>query len=143
VELEFKNLGPWIFGTKQLKRYTQDSPVMPDVWLQFGREPDAALDLLLEPFAGSTPAELARAVLDADHSPTATQPIELAYNQSHVAAKLTFEEMLRSVLPLSKWWQERLWPPDTTSVAEVLTQRQDEIVAGLRDPMREQGRTPT
>jgi serine protease AprX len=143
VQLEFKNLGPWIFGTKQLKRYTQDSPVMPDVWLEFGRHPDAALDLLLEPFAGSTPAELARAVLDADHSPSETQPIALAYNQSHVATKLTFEEMLRSVLPLSKWWQERLWPPGPTSVAEVLTERRDAIVAGLREPMREQGRRPT
>ncbi len=68
VKLEFKNLGPWIFGTDQLKRFTQDSPIMPDVWLQYGREPNDAIDLLLEPHAESTTGELARAVLDADHS---------------------------------------------------------------------------
>ena len=142
MKLEFKNLGPWIFGTEQLKRFTQDSPIMPDVWLEYGREPGTALDLLLEPHAESTTAELARAVLDADHSAKQTAPLQLAYNQSHVAVKLTFEELLRSVLPLSAWWQQYLWPPGTTSVATVLRKRSEEIVAGLREPMREQGRRP-
>jgi hypothetical protein len=142
VQLEFKNLGPWIFGTEQLKRFTQDSPVMPDVWLQYGREPDDPIDLLLEPHAESTTAALAKAVLDADHTPTDPAPIRLAYNQSHVATELTFEQMLRGVLPLSEWWQEHLWPPDAESVAAVLTERRAEIVAGLKEPMREQGRRP-
>jgi hypothetical protein len=31
VKLELKNLGPWIFGTEQLKRFTQDSPVRIDL----------------------------------------------------------------------------------------------------------------
>jgi hypothetical protein len=143
VKLEFKNLGPWIFGTEQLKRFTQDSPVMPDVWLQYGREPDAAIDLLLEPHASSTTAGLAQAVLEADHTPKEPAPIRLAYNQSHVATELTFVQMLRSVLPLSEWWQEHLWPPDAASVSAVLTERRADIVAGLMEPMREQGRKPT
>ena len=142
VKLEFKNLGPWIFGTEQLKRFTQDSPVMPDVWLQYGREPNAAIDLLLEPHAESTTAELAQAVLEADHSPKDPAPLQLAYNQSHVAAELTFRQMLRSVLPLSAWWQEYLWPSGVTSVAAVLRERREEIIAGLEEPMREQGRRP-
>jgi len=143
VKLEFKNLGPWIFGTEQLKRFTQDSPVMPDVWLQYGREPDAAIDLLLEPHEDSTTGDLAKAVLEADHSPQTTEPIELAYNGSHVAARLTFEQMLRSVLPLSEWWQEHLWPGDGESAAAILNARRAEIITGLREPMREQGRRPT
>ncbi|MDQ3724261.1 MAG: S8 family peptidase [Actinomycetota bacterium] len=143
MKLEFKNLGPWIFGDEQLKRFTQDSPVMPDVWLQYGAEPDAAIDLLLEPHEDSTTGELAKAVLEADHSPTSPGPIELAYNGSHVVTRLTFEQMLRSVLPLSKWWQEQLWPGDTESVATILHARREEIIAGLREPMREQGRRPT
>ena len=142
VKLEFKNLGPWIFGTDQLKRFTQDSPIMPDVWLQYGREPTEAIDLLLEPHAHATTAELAQAVLEADHSPTEPAPLKLAYNQSHVAAKLTFEELLRSVLPLSEWWQRKLWPEGSTSVADVLTTHRAEIIAGLKEPMREQGRQP-
>ena len=143
MKLEFKNLGPWIFGTEQLKRFTQDSPVMPDVWLQYGREPASALDLLLEPHEDSTTGELAQAVLEADHSPTSPAPIELAYNASHVAARLTFEQMLRSVLPLSEWWQEHLWPGDGESAAAILEARRAEIIAGLQEPMREQGRRPT
>lgn len=142
MKLEFKNLGPWIFGTEQLKRFTQDSPIMPDVWLQYGREPLAAIDLLLEPHAESSTAELAAAVLDADHSAKEPAPLQLAYNASHVAVKLTFTELLRSVLPLSEWWQQHLWPPDATAVADVLTARREEIVAGLKEPMREQGRRP-
>ena len=143
MKLEFKNLGPWIFGTEQLKRFTQDSPVMPDVWLQYGVEPNTAIDLLLEPHEDATTGELAQAVLDADHSPTSPEPIELAYNGSHVAVRLTFEQMLRSVLPLSEWWQEHLWPGEAESVAAILDARRDEIIAGLKEPMREQGRRPT
>ena len=142
MKLEFKNLGPWIFGTEQLKRFTQDSPIMPDVWLQYGREPGAAIDLLLEPHAQSSTAELAQAVLEADHSATDPAPLQLAYNGSHVAARLTFEELLRSVLPLSEWWQQHLWPPASDAVADVLASRRAEIVEGLKEPMREQGRRP-
>lgn len=143
MKLEFKNLGPWIFGAEQLKRFTQDSPVMPDVWLQYGREPNAAIDLLLEPHEDSTTGDLAKAVLEADHSPKASEPIELAYNGSHVAARLTFEQTLRSVLPLSEWWQEHLWPGDGRSAAAILEGRRAEIIGGLQEPMREQGRRPT
>jgi hypothetical protein len=158
VKLEFKNLGPWIFGTEQLKRFTQDSPVMPDVWLQYGRAPGAAIDLLLEPYAGVTTAELAQALLEADHSPTDPAPVGLAYNGSHVAARLTFREMLRSALPLSRWWQEELWPqgapagaaadgagsgPSEAAAGAIVLARRAEIIAGLQEPMREQGRRPT
>ena len=158
MKLEFKNLGPWIFGTEQLKRFTQDSPVMPDVWLHYGREPSAAIDLLLEPYETATTAELAQALLEADHSPTDPAPIALAYNGSHVAAKLTFVEMLRSALPLSRWWQEELWPrgvpagaageeagsrPSEASADAIILARRAEIIAGLKEPMREQGRRPT
>ena len=31
------------------RRFTQDSPVLPDVWLEFGLHPRAARDLLLTP----------------------------------------------------------------------------------------------
>lgn len=157
MKLEFKNLGPWIFGEEQLKRFTQDSPVMPDVWLQYGRDPDEDIELLLEPHEESTTAQLAQAVLAADHSPTEPEPIRLAYNQSHVAVRLSFTQMVRSVLPLSEWWQQRLWPPGVTpatpddvldpgrqsTVAELLRDRREEIIAGLQEPMREQGRQPT
>lgn len=157
MKLAFKNLGPWIFGDEQLKRFTQDSPVMPDVWLEYGRRPAEEIELLLEPHEEASTARLAQAVLAADHSPTEPEPIRLAYNQSHVAVRLTFTQMLRSVLPLSEWWQQHLWPrgvtpttvadaltaPRELTVAELLRNRREQVIAGLQEPMREQGRQPT
>jgi len=154
VRLDFESLAPWIFGTDQLRRYTQDSPVMPDVWLKFGKAPSRPVDLLLEPYAGATTAELAAAV-DA-RLPDARARMRLAYNQSHVAVELTFVQMLRCVLPLSSWWQNDVWPdiplptslPPSAERERVLTagalirERREDIIAGLRAPMREQGRRP-
>ena len=43
--------------------------------------------------------------------------MQLAYNQSHVAAELTFEELVRGVLPMSRWWRDYLWPRGADDVA--------------------------
>jgi hypothetical protein len=139
VRLELRQLAPWVFGLGQLRRYTQDSPVMPDVWTAFGQAPDARLDLLLEPHREAGAATLALAL---QRTPmTAERPVmKLAYNQSHVAAKLTFHELVCGVLPLSGWWRDYLWPAGTEDVGALLTERKAEIVAGLENPMREQGR---
>ena len=104
MTLELRQLAPWVFGLGQLRRYTQDSPVMPDVWLAFGRDPDKRLDLLLEPHREAGAAALALAL---QQTPlTAERPVmRLACNQSHVAAALTFEELVTGVLPLSRWWR--------------------------------------
>jgi serine protease AprX len=139
VKLELRQLAPWVFGLGQLRRYTQDSPVMPDVWMAFGRDPDDRLDLLLEPHREAGAAALALAL---QQTPlTAERPVmRLAYNQSHVAAALTFEELVTGVLPLSRWWRDYLWPRGTEDVGVLLAERKREVVAGLENPMREQGR---
>ena len=36
-----------IFGTEKERRYTQDSPILPDVWLRFAAKPSEPADLLL------------------------------------------------------------------------------------------------
>jgi serine protease AprX len=139
VRLELRQLAPWVFGLGQLRRYTQDSPVMPDVWTAYGEDPDGRLDLLLEPHREAGAAALALALNETKLTPD-RKVMRLAYNQSHVAAALTFEELLRGALPLSNWWKAYLWPPDTTKVADVLRHRRKELIAGLENPMREQGR---
>lgn len=48
-----------IFETFGDQRYTQDSPIMPDVWARFVRSPRANADLLLTPQAGDSPSQLA------------------------------------------------------------------------------------
>jgi len=127
-----------MFGTGRVRRFTQDSPILPDVWLEFakGREersdrlttvvdpkdPFPPVKLLLTPFrdthTGDIQREL-RARLDKErtkpewkafqHSPKA--PKRVVYNQSTVAATLYFEDLIRAVLPMTDWWHrlDELW----------------------------------
>jgi serine protease AprX len=52
-----------IFSADETRRFTQDSPIMPDVWLVAGmfycRDPKARVDLLATPFKNHSPSELA------------------------------------------------------------------------------------
>jgi serine protease AprX len=85
------------------KRFTQDSPILAEVWLAFAQtKNDGRIDVLLNPDYKVDPgilvAELRRRGLNsADH--------RLAYNESHVVASVRLEELITIVLPLSGWWQ--------------------------------------
>ena len=100
-----------IFRGAASRRFTQDSPVLPDVWLAYGELAELGLgerlDLLLTPHRDATSATLAFAVRQrleedphSDHKAT-----QLAYSQANVVARLTLGELLRDVLPLSRWWK--------------------------------------
>jgi hypothetical protein len=39
-----------LLGSEWDRRFTQDSPILPDVWFEFGERPDRPLDLLLTPY---------------------------------------------------------------------------------------------
>jgi serine protease AprX len=111
-----KELIRWIFGTEEARRYTQDSPILPDVWLAYGEAPEKPVDLLLTPYAESTAAalasELARQLGDPDLPDGHRAQARLAYSESYVVLTLSFEQLVRYALPLSRWWYARLWPPD-------------------------------
>ena len=101
------------------RRFTQQSPTMPDVWIQYGFEPGAQLELLLVPDAAHSTAQLARALRtrlarDTDRELTtfryrepavAPQAPAIAANTSVVAARLYLDEVVRVALPLSRWWR--------------------------------------
>ena len=111
-----------LYGQGHDVRFTQDSPVLPDVWAEYAERPDQPVDLLLTPYQdrGSTslgPARLAAALEDslqrgAGRSKTFRRAGEadhqIAVNQTTVAARLWFDELVRVVLPLSSWWH-RVW----------------------------------
>ena len=108
------------------RRFTQDSPVLPDVWIEFGlaycREEDPTLELLLTPHRDVTTAELAAALsvaLKRERESTAwkkrrktrtVEPPRIAFNQAAVAVRVYFDELLRVLLPLTKWWEDRVQP---------------------------------
>ena len=115
----FENL---VYRSVDRRRFTQRSPVMPDVWIRFGMEPGRSHDLLIIPSWEFTPRELARTVkqrLRDDRefragkrarfraSSEGERP-RVAANQAIVVANLRFDEVVRVVLPLSKWWKDTI-----------------------------------
>ena len=53
-----------IFGWRGSQRFTQDSPVLPDVWIEYAQNPGRAVGLLLEPSGGTSPATIYKALAD-------------------------------------------------------------------------------
>src|SRR5262245_20419304 len=119
-----------IFGRNLARRFTQDSPVLPDVWLAFALAPGEPQELLLTPnmdpagaHGAATPGllrrELAARLKEERQRPGAwwrggrrrkPPSAHLAHNQSTVLATLWFDEVVRVVLPMSQWWAERVRP---------------------------------
>jgi subtilisin family serine protease len=92
-----------MFGTGRARRFTQDSPVLPDVWLAYADQPESdRVKLLFTPYrqsaAGDVRRELRARLAEYEKVP------RVVYNQSTVAAALTFEELIRVVMPMTQWW---------------------------------------
>jgi len=128
-----------MFGAGRVRRFTQDTPVLPDVWLAYadcldaGRpvarreaglplEANPAIKLLLTPWRMTAVGE-ARSVLrerlarpgqraarERFGHPEEISP-RVVYNQTTLAATLHFEDLVRAVLPMTEWWAEldRRW----------------------------------
>lgn len=101
----------------QSTRFTQDSPVMPDVWIAYGLQ-GGPLDLLLTPhwqsgslaLAGALHARLAAGLRRADGRDPA-RAAAIAATQSTIAAHLTLAELVYAALPLSRWWHAYFFEP--------------------------------
>ena len=95
--IEFILLGPL-----DDRRQLQDSPILGDVWVEFGKRPAEALDLLIAPFRGQHAGAVAAAI-DQGLGPDDTKA-NISYLQGIIAARLTFKELLQVVVPKTKWW---------------------------------------
>lgn len=104
-------------------RLTQDSPILPDVWIDYGLRGSVvdgrAPDLLLTSHWQSNAPALARALLErlaaGPQRPGGGDPATsagIACTQGTVAARLTFDELLWAALPLTRWWHHYLIAPD-------------------------------
>jgi serine protease AprX len=115
-----------IFGGSGERRFTQDTPVLPDVWIRFGQRPDRPLELLLTPDRAATPGEVAvelrkRLGADGEHN--------IVYTPTTIAVMLGFEELVRHVLPMTSWWKRRVWKKEVRALlAEAAG---DELIARL------------
>jgi serine protease AprX len=113
LPLTAERLEELIFGTERFRRFTQDSPVMPDVWIAYGLNPKARLDLLLTPHVQASAPELGHELRQRlggratrEHRPDEAR---VAYNESYVVAELDFDELVKVALPLTHWWRDHVW----------------------------------
>ncbi len=89
-------------GTK-MRRYTQDTPILPDVWLEYGKyeKKNKRISLLLTPYFGSSPGEVAH--LLGNNEPK-LRGAKISYNITYTAADFRYDELLQLVIPLTSWW---------------------------------------
>ncbi|HEU4712102.1 MAG TPA: S8 family serine peptidase [Pyrinomonadaceae bacterium] len=112
-----------IYHYDGLTRFTQDSPVLPDVWFEFGKNPTAKLDLLLNPHFEASSGRVAQVIekrLKAERASKSAAKFpcdnergpDIAYNQSTAVVRLCFHELIRVVLPFTPWWNKYVWTND-------------------------------
>ena len=132
------------------RRFTQDSPVLPDVWIKYFEDPAEPQRLLLTPDREATPGEVAVAVRERLREPWAAigrrheASHEVVYNASTVSLRVRFDELVRVVLPLTKWWWEHVQRPGSVQrpdlgfdLAELGDEASREALAvALTDPER-------
>lgn len=112
-------------------RFTQDTPVLPDVWLAYAAQPAEKRSLLITPAQDrgsefTQPGELSLVIASRlkyyrEHSILAVPrreslPGDVIYNRTTVNVSLYLDEVVCVLIPLSTWWQQRIagkpddWP---------------------------------
>ncbi len=145
VNRDSEFFGEMVYGTFDRHRFTQDSPVLLDVYAKYGTAPkDTPVDILLTPDWSKQPGELAyrmqqsfgivpddQAAVEAAAArglSSRERQLRIAYNQSVVAIRLTFLELVQVVLPLSRWWNDDLVPVPNMTPTTLFS---DERTAGV------------
>jgi len=93
-----------LLGPLDDRRQLQDSPILGDVWVKFGTNPAAMLDLLISPFRGQHAGVVAGEI---DSGLDANRDAEIAFLQGLVVARLSFREVAQLVVPKTSWWIQR------------------------------------
>ena len=116
-------------------RFTQDTPVTPDVWVLYASNPGSRQELILAPNRDSSVTALARAIRLSLAQVEGIENPPIIYNQSHVLARLTFDELVRAILPLSMWWVREIHP-DPKELWEAVPRlaQEPELVKLMLDP---------
>ena len=94
--------------TEGVERFTQDSPVLPDVWFTYFDDPKKPQKLLINPFMGRSAGLVAKELRDVTARDDPKQRVRVAHLPGIVAATLTFAQMMRITLPSTVWWEARV-----------------------------------
>jgi serine protease AprX len=101
--VEFALLGP-----THDRRQLQDSPILGDVWLSFAATPDETIELLIEPHWEESAGTVAIALDDAIVRRDDDDGADIAPLHGVVAARLSFSEVVKFVVPRTTWWNKRV-----------------------------------
>jgi serine protease AprX len=100
-----------LLGPSSDRRQLQDSPVLGDVWIAYAVKPADAIDLLITPHktraAGPVAVLISRRLDEVKVKRPNAKESQIAYLQGLVAARLYFDELLRVVVPMTQWWNDR------------------------------------
>jgi subtilisin family serine protease len=108
----------------QQRRFTQDFPVLPDVWIKYGANPGKRFELLLTPHSRSGAAAAAQALRERLKAEQEVDPDDTTWkavdpeekrarvlcNESVVLASFSFWELMRIAMPLTDWWRQAVAP---------------------------------
>ena len=115
--IEFILLGPL-----DDRRQLQDSPILGDVWVEFGKRPDERVDLLIAPYRGQHAGGVADIIDKELHpDPESEDDVDetnIAFLQGLIAARLTFRQLVRHVAPKTKWWKSRRIQDDAAKMGQ-------------------------
>ncbi|MHA7775535.1 S8 family peptidase [Roseibium sp. M-1] len=106
-----------LFETPGGLRFTQDSPILPNVWLAFATRPHDQHELILtcaeEGGTGQAAQEIRQMLNTLREKDPTTETGKLtrkeprvSYIPGQIAVRLYFDELMRVVLPLTQWWHE-------------------------------------
>jgi serine protease AprX len=95
-------VGALLFSMGERQRFTQDTPILPEVWYAYAAEPDKQHDLLITPLNTGSANRLLSEMLSeyGDHNLVQAVPAAL---RGFVAIRLDFQEFCDLVLPRTDW----------------------------------------
>jgi serine protease AprX len=124
-----------LFGAEgDANRFTQDGPVLPEVWLAIAATPSRRIPVLLTPYHEIPAGQVARELLgsfarppagqiDIDQGTNRTRSVDaaarVAYIDQIVAANVTYDELVAIVLPLTNWWVSQARDADRRGQGEL------------------------
>ena len=100
-----------LLGPTDDRRQLQDSPVLGDVWIAYAMKPGDPIDLLITPHktraAGPVAVLISKRLGELQLTRPPGMESQIAYLQGLVAARLFFDELLRVIVPMTQWWNDR------------------------------------
>ena len=93
-----------LLGPSNDRRQLQESPILGDVWIAYGNKPDQSIELLITPEREQSAGAVAFAIDDKIERRASKPGPDIAPLHGIVAARLSFRELFRVVMPMTKWW---------------------------------------